>query len=840
MKKLLLTFGAVLASIGIYAQVPGMLLRHTEVIGDAMGEQHGVTQWTKSYYDKEGKVIREAVYGLCLDGSIEITRYVTYQYNAQGQLVSKSSQSYGLYDGADLAFKSANDETTYTYDANGNLTFESTEGYEQKEYTYDGEGHLIKKVRSSYDNGSWVTSETTEYSDFIGGKPTKLNNTGRWDSYVYVAELSYDDNGNKVKEIHYNNWSDKKLVGNSFYWTYDAEGFCTLYEKKIINSGSERDYLRSTYKKILTDDNQFRVEEKTQTNTSGEWYNQATSLVREYAKYNHADNAPQAAVDKIGDENRIRVSVTLPAQAATDGDDNAALKVMDNGIILDFLTVAEAKSRGMVSGNTVTFETDILRNGNHEILVQYLTVKGSASKLDDTNTLGWNVSDPVMITLDKQLPAASNVCAVSADKDKNGMYSLVIKWDAAPNADSYKLIRYNVMMKGYAVPENYEDADKCLDLTWTLSNLTGPVSVMIQAVYPYGKANTEYVTFDPKEYYQVADDDRICVEEERTYLEGNNLNVNAGAKVVEKFFVDANDVVIRSAVYNCDLEGNPSLITYNKYSYDGNVLTIASDQTSEVHTRTLNEQGKLATDTYDVMIDGAKYQYVVTYNYSAKDGRLESEVVKRAKYKSNGTPGASSNYSQTIYTNDSEDDGIIHGVVSTYDAMKAKWTEGAHVKRYMMPAKSTYAPTAKALEVNENSVVISAIPQSEHLAGTAAFNIYRNGELIVKGASLLDEEYMKSTDTGDFIDWNYTDTAPEGVTECEYIVQYAILDNYMQYKRAYAVADPFTVTFSGATAIPSVMQNSEFRMQNLYNLAGQRVGNDYRGIVIKNGKKVKK
>ncbi len=42
------------------------------------------------------------------------------------------------------------------------------------------------------------------------------------------------------------------------------------------------------------------------------------------------------------------------------------------------------------------------------------------------------------------------------------------------------------------------------------------------------------------------------------------------------------------------------------------------------------------------------------------------------------------------------------------------------------------------------------------------------------------------------------------------------------------------------SGISPIMQNSEFRMQDSYNLAGQRVGKDYRGIVIRNGKKVKK
>ena len=392
--------------------------------------------------------------------------------------------------------------------------------------------------------------------------------------------------------------------------------------------------------------------------------------------------------------------------------------------------------------------------------------------------------------------------------------------------------------KGYAVAENYEEKDKCFDLTWTLKNLDGPVDVMIQAVYPYGKANTEYVTINPKDYVQISDDNRICVEEECTFVEGNNLNADAGVTLVEKFFVDANDVVNRSAIYNFDKDGNLQLAQYNKYSYDGDVLTIASDETTETHTRTFDENGKLATDTYDLQEGSAKYQYVTTYNYSAKDGRLESEVVKRAKYKSNGSLGASSVYAQTTYTNDPEDDGIVYGVLSTYDAMKAKWTECAHIKRYMMPGKSTFAPTAKALEVTNESVVISAIPQPEHLNGIAAFNVFRDGELIAKGVSLLDEECMKTTEDGEFLDWNFKDLAPEGKSQCEYIVQYVTLNDLMEYNRPYASSTPFIVDFANASGIVPLMRNAECRMQNYFNLAGQKVSKDYRGIVIMNGKKV--
>lgn len=48
------------------------------------------------------------------------------------------------------------------------------------------------------------------------------------------------------------------------------------------------------------------------------------------------------------------------------------------------------------------------------------------------------------------------------------------------------------------------------------------------------------------------------------------------------------------------------------------------------------------------------------------------------------------------------------------------------------------------------------------------------------------------------------------------------------------------VDVTEANDIEPVMQNAECRMQNSYNLAGQKVSADYKGIVIKNGRKVVK
>lgn len=67
---------------------------------------------------------------------------------------------------------------------------------------------------------------------------------------------------------------------------------------------------------------------------------------------------------------------------------------------------------------------------------------------------------------------------------------------------------------------------------------------------------------------------------------------------------------------------------------------------------------------------------------------------------------------------------------------------------------------------------------------------------------------------------------------------------YMEAKHAYlpiskvpASAQSLKIVYDGINAIQT-MQSAECRMQNDYNIAGQRVNTEYKGIVIRNGKKV--
>lgn len=848
MKRIILAVCLGLISMSMAAQSEGMLLRHTEVIGDAMGESTGITQWNKPLYDKNGNILREVVYGRGLTEIIELVRYTTNILNDKGQKVESSSQQYGIFDGEDMGFHASQDTTIYEYDARGNLISEETQYYQRIEYIYDEQDNCIKKIRYNYTHltGEWAESEVTEYSEFLPGftnKPTKIDNTGRWDSYIYVGEIAYDEAGRKISEKHYNNWHRMKLVGNSYYWTYDDGGFLTLHEKKYVNDGGvEENYRRTNYiKQTGTAPGVERIEQHSQNYyTDGKWYNDPTYLISEYTYYDHAKYAPEITVTQDNEKNIITVVTTLPEQAAADGD-RAALKILDNGVVMDIVTVAQARAKGMLSadGKTVTWTSETCRNGHHEMVVQYVQANDENPTTDTTTD--WNISNAVGVDMNKWLPAPGNIRGVVAEKDKYGDYNLTVEWDAAEDAEAYGIQKYNVIISGYSIADNNEDPGKGMSLTWKFKGLRDAVTFMVQAVYPYGKANSEYVTLNPKDYLPVVTDTRICVEEERTWIDGSR-------KEVRKYFVDKTDKVVRSNLCSSnenededEYENENGLVleSYAKWEYSSEekpaTITVTSNDNVQVRACTYDENGRLAEYSYDAEEEDAKYQYTVSFTYDG-EGRLDTEIVKQAKYKSSGALGNTKTLSQTKYTNDPNDENIVNGVYSEYNSLNARWTEVASVKRYMMPAKSIYAPTAEVKANTLDGLTISVKPSAETMAGVSAFNIYRDGEMIAQGVSLFDEEHVVETEYGEFVEWLFKDEYQGAGKVCEYIVQYATLDNYMNYDRAYSIAEPLTVDFSQATRISHPTPEG-VASEGIYNLAGQKVQRGYKGIVIIKGRK---
>ncbi len=106
----------------------------------------------------------------------------------------------------------------------------------------------------------------------------------------------------------------------------------------------------------------------------------------------------------------------------------------------------------------------------------------------------------------------------------------------------------------------------------------------------------------------------------------------------------------------------------------------------------------------------------------------------------------------------------------------------------------------------------------------------------MNGATVL----LNATRTGNTIIVNHDITTAAGNKQFFKFTHEGAYDSKIRFffTNEHSHQDFEYIRLKDASGISPVMQNAERRTQNFYNLAGQKVGADYRGIVIKNGKKV--
>ncbi|MCF0197718.1 MAG: hypothetical protein HUK02_00140 [Bacteroidaceae bacterium] len=795
MKKTLLTLLALLATVGVSAQ--DLRLRYNQVYGDAMGQTANdvISVYDACFYNQQGQLLSKAHYGRnYATGIYELSRLTTYEYNAAGLITKTWSEQYGPYDGEDIAFKSNKDTTYYTYDDKGQIVSEYSEGYQRLDYTYSDEGYLVKKERYTYD--AWTLesalAETTVYTEYDEqGRCVKVQNSGRWDSYNYTGVITYNADGNKVSELHYSP-ENLTLLKGAQYWTYDETGFCTMYEEKRVDeNGVEADNYRMLYTK--ESENPLRIRRKSQSYFMDMWSNNATTSVEEYADYT-GQQAPVLTLEKKESTAYNATFFCIELPAAVKSNPKAAVKLMDRARTMVVLPVSEVEADG-----NLHYSVTGLPNGYHEYMAQYV-------ELDDDGKIAreWLVSNPVSEVHNTPLAAPTNLRVVGAEKDKYGDYSVTVAWDEPQYADDLKPLRYNVILKNFVAADNRNADGQALE--WTLEGMSEEFAFLVQAVYPIGKANSDYLTVNPKDYVTVTYDARSITEQLTTF---DDASVPAQKTV---WLYGGDDTVMRRATYNVTADGTDELTEY--------VREAGAD-------RTYNERGRLLTEA---VWNEAHTQYVeTTYTYDSNDFLTESTTTQN-KVRSNGNITKTNLY-QVVYSQ-TDDDEVLTGVRYDYNAAAGQWKKSANLVCKMMTTGLGYTPTAKILRADADSVFISAMPAADRRAGLAAFNIYCDGVVMAKGLSFLDDKYLVVDEYGFMLDWICGLPAP--AAECEYIVQYVELDNNMDYRCGFTCAAP--LQFTPATAIQQV-ETDRAAASPRYNLQGQRVGRNYRGIVIEGSKK---
>lgn len=242
-----------------------------EFASDVVGNLLKLTEYDDDYtyskeftYDEKGHKIKQVIYA---EGSSRVyewtydengneIREVVTEYNGQQSIKNSSYDIYGNlilesttdYDGIPIV-------NEFEYDRDGNVlrsthTVNDVLNY-LYEYTYDANGNLTKNTCSDFFGFSY----SYEYFYDGGGNQIKIIYTPKNNDPQKITEITYDQNGNKTKEVQ----SSSVSIIYSQEWTYDENGNVTkyVYEKNdgLISSTEEYVYNENGFliKKLYTD-----------------------------------------------------------------------------------------------------------------------------------------------------------------------------------------------------------------------------------------------------------------------------------------------------------------------------------------------------------------------------------------------------------------------------------------------------------------------------------------------------------------------------------------------------------------------------------------------------------
>lgn len=489
------------------------LVSVVEFYGSNDGEWSGLSRKEVTFYDKNNNPTRKATYGAVIDyvnqtiDSLEIERYYVNEYNESGeQLLTSFSQQYGEgRDGADKGFSAARDSVEYEYNADGLLTKKTDKGQSTVttyEYT-DG----VLTLESNYLQSNLSTPMTTvTYSNFNeAGLPQTITGGGQYTYQKYEDTIEYNAAGQKTSRVrngYTDVWNDEtnefdvvESPSESEVWTYDESGMLltdSIAKTGYDEWGSPTGILEASSKTVYSYDgeNTNRIVCKTYSPNVNEetgvfsWVENLTYSITEKKEYAPA-LATELSVEAVeGEINTQKLSFSVPEEALIGG---YVFDVYRHGIKIARVQLSDEGAYDEETGKAIYTDAET-KNGTYDYFVQTVMV----DELDDEeNPL--NISNVVNYTAQVDLPAPTNVRATGKTVTADGT-TVTIEWDAPENAANYGFQRYNVIYTTSKVADNAEDEGQ--DTKWTTDFYEWNNKLYIQAVYKYGKANSDTLTID--------------------------------------------------------------------------------------------------------------------------------------------------------------------------------------------------------------------------------------------------------------------------------------------------------------------------------------------------------
>lgn len=499
------------------------LVSVVEHYGTSMGDWSGLARKEVTYYDKNNNPIRKATYGAVINyttntiDSLEIERYSVNQYDEAGEhMVLSYSQQYGEgRDGGDKGFAAARDSVEYEYNAEGLLS-KKTDKYQTTvtTYEYDENGTLVKE--SEYLQSNLETPMTTvTYSNFNEANlPQTITGGGQYTYQRYEDTIEYNAAGQKVsrKRVGYTDvWNEETedfdpvaSDSESETWTYDESGMLltdSIAKTGYDEWGSPTGILEPSSKTVYSfdGDNTNRIVCKTYSPYVNEetgiftWVENPTYSITEKKEYEPLV-ATELSVEPVeGKINTQKLSFSVPDAAMVGG---YVFDVYRHGIKLARVQLSDEGAYDEETGKLTYTDADT-KNGTYDYFVQTVLLD---ELFEEENAL--NISNVATYTAHVNLPAPTNVRATGKDETDDPT-TVTIEWDAPENAADYDFQRYNVIYTGSKVADNAEADGQ--DTKWTTEFYSWNNELYVQAVYKYGKANSDTLTIDLSEVTAISD-----------------------------------------------------------------------------------------------------------------------------------------------------------------------------------------------------------------------------------------------------------------------------------------------------------------------------------------------
>lgn len=513
-----------------------------KTMGDSMGtlDDDVASKILTYYYDGNNRLVRTALAErLSGDnpqtpdvvekaGDYQVTEYDMYNYGANGNLIELLKAEYSVNQGANMSWTVPDTLETYTYDENNHCL--SLEGDGRKyEYAWDGDNKVEEK---QYSTGTGNLLYTLTYSDFVEGKtnlPQKGIKYGTSTSNQRIYEYAYDAAGNKISAYTYKYGEVERdddgnitsaTNGDPEYretWTYDENGFLTLYLKEKWNTSNQIWLGSSKTEYTQTVDGESQISYANYSNPE-KWTKSGRPYVNTYMDYYKNTTPTNFTVSKVEDElNTVAIKASVP----TERWDNPSYYVYRNGEKI-------GKAEVNALNTTITYTDATVQNGTWD----YFLIADT-----DARNVATSVTTPVTMKFDTELQPVTEVWSTDASAGET-YYNLSVAWKA-PVSD-IPLLGYNVYsdIKSYTknpAPDNDVNliTGTTYDFSWSTEG-EPTKEVYVEAVYNIGRIRSQMFSFNVSEISAISQTSQDA-ESAKLTLNGRQLSISGTYETLNVF-----------------------------------------------------------------------------------------------------------------------------------------------------------------------------------------------------------------------------------------------------------------------------------------------------------------